>query len=88
MVGPAREAERVIVVPVSAWLTGQFALASSAAATTSSSDMPSTVPTTVRWIPVMPVPGVNSTSAWVSRAVGGVPAWASPFEKAIEKQAE
>ena len=34
--GQAREASRVIVVPVSAWLTGQFALASSAAAAKSS----------------------------------------------------
>ena len=30
---------------------------------------PSTAPTTVRWMPVMPVPGVNSTSAVVSSAV-------------------
>ena len=36
----------------------------------------------------MPVPGTKSTSAEVSSAVGGVPAFASPLERVIEKQAE
>ena len=40
------------------------------------------------WMPVMPVPGTNSTSAEVSSEVGGVPALARPLENAIEKQAE
>ena len=39
-------------------------------------------------MPVMPVPGVNSTSAEVSSEVGGVPALARPLENAIEKQDE
>ena len=72
----------------SAWLTGQPSLAAWAAATKSSSLMPSTVPRTVRRIWVMPVPGTKSTSAVVSRLVGGVPALARPLENAIEKQAE
>ena len=38
----------MIVVPVSAWDTGQFFLASSAAAAKSSALRPSTLPTTVR----------------------------------------
>ena len=75
-------------MPVSAWLTGQPALAASAAATKSSLLIPSTTPRTVSLMPVMPVPGVNSTSAVVSSDVGGVPALASPFENAIEKHAE
>ena len=73
---------------MSAWLTGQPALASSAAATKSSSLMPSTVPRTVRRIWVIPVPGTKSTSAEVSSAVGGVPALARPLENAMEKHAE
>ena len=36
----------------------------------------------------MPSPGWKVTSAWVSSACGGVPAWASPLDSAIEKQAE
>jgi hypothetical protein len=78
----------VISVARSAWDTGQFALASSAALTKSSPLIPSTVPTTVRWMPVMPVPGWKVTSAFVSRARGGVPAEFSPFDSAIEKHAE
>ena len=44
----ARLASRVIAVPVSALLTGQFSLASSAARTKSSADTPGTEPRTVR----------------------------------------
>ena len=36
----------------------------------------------------MPCPGWKVTLAVVSTAVGGVPAFASPFESAIEKQVE
>jgi hemoglobin len=75
-------------VPARAWLTGQLAFASSAAATKSSSLIPSTVPRTVSRISVMPVPGTKSTSAEVFSSVGGVPALARPLEKAIEKHAE
>ncbi len=78
----------MIVVPVSAWLTGQFALASSAAFTKPSSSRPGTSPSTVRWMPVMPVPGWKVTSALVFSLVGGVPALARPLESAIEKQLE
>ena len=67
-------ADSVIVVPVRAWLTGQFFLASSAAATNASLSMPGTVPSTVRWMPVMPSPGWKLTSAEVTSLVGGVPA--------------
>ena len=80
--------ERDRRLPARAWLTGQPALASSAAATKSSSLMPSTMPRTVSRIWVMPVPGTKSTSAEVSSAVGGVPALARPLENAIEKHAE
>ena len=77
-----------MVVPVSALLTGQPSLAASAALTKSSLLMPSTTPRTVSLMPVMPVPGVNSTSALVSSDVGAEPAWASPLERAIEKHEE
>ena len=43
---------------------------------------------TVSRIAVMPVPGWKSTSAEVRSCVGGVPAWASPCESAIEKHVE
>src|SRR5688500_6815089 len=71
-----------------AWLTGQPALACSAAATKSSSLIPWTAPRTLSRICVMPVPGTKSTSADVSRLVGGVPALARPLENAMEKHAE
>jgi hypothetical protein len=44
----------VIVVPVSALLTGQFAFAPSAASWNASADRPGTVPLTVITMPVMP----------------------------------
>ena len=69
--GYASVAVRVMVVPVSAWLTGQPVLAASAAATKSSADMPGTVPRTVRWMPVIPSPGWKVTSAVVSSVSGG-----------------
>lgn len=68
----ASDALSVIVVPESAWLTGQLAFASSAALTKPASSRPGTVPTTVRWMPVMPVPGWKVTSAFVSSRAGGV----------------
>jgi hypothetical protein len=40
------------------------------------------------WLPVIPLPGWNETSACVSSACGGVPASASALDSAIEKQAE
>ena len=55
----------------------------------SSALMPSTVPTTVRWMPVMPSPGWNVTSACTSSAVGGrVRPWRGAPESAIEKHDE
>ena len=87
--GQASAASSVIDgTDASAWLTGQLAFASSAAATKSSLLMPSTLPRTVSRISVIPVPGTKSTSAEVSSEVGGVPALASPLENAIEKHAE
>src|SRR5450756_2708071 len=77
---------RVIGVAANAWLTGQPLLAPSAASANSCAVMPGTVPLTLRTIPVMPVPGWKVTSAEVSIAVGGVPALARAFERAIEKQ--
>src|SRR4028119_902250 len=74
--------------PASACDTGQFFLASSAAALNSSSLIPSTVPTTVIRISVMPFPGWKSTAALVSSACGGLPALASAPERAIEKHDE
>jgi hypothetical protein len=50
--------------------------------------IPSTEPTTVRWMPVIPVPGLKLTSAVTSSACGGVSALASPLDSAIEKHAE
>ncbi|GEM_PF-4829881 len=70
----------------SAWLTGQPVLAPSAALANSAEVMPGTEPLTVRTIPVIPVPGWKVTSAEVSIEVGGVPALASSFDRAIEKQ--
>nr|BAE95431.1 hypothetical protein [Streptomyces kanamyceticus] len=77
-----------MVVPVSAWLTGQLALASSAAEVKAASSRPGTVPSTVRWMPVMPVPGWKVTSAEVVSRVGGVPAPVRPCDRAMEKQLE
>ncbi|EFE65988.1 conserved hypothetical protein [Streptomyces viridosporus ATCC 14672] len=75
-------------MPFRAWLTGQLTLASSAAAWKAASSAPGTVPSTVRWMPVMPSPGTKVTSAEVVRRVGGVPALSRMLEKAIEKQLE
>ena len=50
--------------------------------------MPGTTPLTVSLMPVMPLPGWKVTSAVVSMLVGGVPAPASPWDSAIEKQVE
>ena len=60
---PARVASTVIVVPVSALETGQFTLASCAAASNSSAVMPGTTPVTVSLMPVIPGPGSKVTSA-------------------------
>jgi len=65
-----------------------LALASSASATNLSLSRPGTSPRTVSLMPVMPVPGVNSTSALTVRRVAGVSLLARPLEKAIEKHAE
>ena len=59
-------------------------LAAWAASSNCSAVMPGTAPTTLSTMPVMPVPGWKVTSAVVSIVVGGVPAWASPCESAIE----
>ena len=68
--------------------TGQPTLASAAIFWNSSSLMPGTLAFRVRWLPVMPVPGLNVTSALVCTSSGVWPAWASAWLNAIEKQAE
>ena len=67
-----------IAVAASALLTGQFTLASCAAASKSSAEMPGTLARTVSAMPVMPSPTWKVTAAVVSSAVGGVPALARP----------
>ena len=54
------------MVPVSALLTGQPFLATSAMVANSSAEMPGTDARVVRWLPVMPLPGWKLTSALVS----------------------
>lgn len=73
---------------MSALLTGQFALAVSAACWKSSAEIPGTCPRTEITMPVMPSPGWKVTSARVSSDCGGVPALASPADRAIEKHEE
>src|SRR6266545_4347195 len=48
--------------------------------------MPGTLPVTVSAIFVIPSPGWNVTVADVFSSSAGCPAWARPFESAIEKQ--
>jgi hypothetical protein len=67
-----------------AWLTGQLALASWAAAWKSSSDSPGTVARTVSLMAVMPSPGWKVTSARVSTFSTVWPLPARPWEKAME----
>ncbi len=74
-------ASSVIVVPVIALETGQFFLASSAAASNCSAVMPGTTPITDSLMPVMPSPGWKVTSARVSSEVGGLPPWARTFDE-------
>ena len=69
----------------SAFETGQFTFAPSAASRKPSASIPGTVPRTASAIRVIPVPGTNVTAAEVSSRVGGVPAFASPPASAIEK---
>ena len=74
----ARAASSVIVVPVSALLTGQPSLAASAAFLNLASSMPSTSPRTVSLMPVMAKPpagsGPSETSACTSSDCGVPPA--------------
>ena len=72
------------MVPARALLTGQPALASWANFSKSPADRPGTLARTVRWMPVMPSPGWNVTSALVSTFSGGEPAPARACESAIE----
>ncbi len=68
----ARLASRVIAVPVSAFETGQFCLASSAIRSNSSSAIPGTFALSSRWLPVMPSPGLEGDGCRHLQAVGGV----------------
>ena len=87
-VGQAASTLRLIGTALSAWLTGQFCLASSAAAAKPSASRPGTSPLTWIRIPVIPVPGWKSTSARVFSVVGAVPCLARMLDNAIEKHAE
>src|SRR5699024_9784357 len=62
---PSSVASRVIGVAFSATDTGHPSLAPSAIRAKSSAEMPGTEATVVRWMPVMPVPATNVTSASV-----------------------
>src|SRR6478735_5580733 len=81
---PAKLTSRLIGTADSAWLTGQPVLAAWAASSNCAAVIPGTEPSTLSTMPVIPVPGWKVTSAVVSIVVGGVPAWASPWESAIE----
>lgn len=77
----------LIGTDLSAWLTGQLIFAVSAAAWNPAASRFGTSPLTVNRISVIPVPGTKSTSAEVRSWIGGVPDFANPFERAIEKHA-
>ena len=68
----ARLASRVIGMPVSAFETGQFCLASSAIRSNSSSAMPGTFALRSRWLPVMPFARLEGDGRRDLEAVGGV----------------
>src|ERR1700691_195310 len=65
--------------------TGQFSLASSAAALKPAASRFSASPESVMRISVIPTPGWKSTSTDVLSEIAGLPVLARPFESAIEK---
>src|SRR5690348_16705479 len=73
-------------MPASAFDTGQFSLAVSAAALNAASSIPGTVPRTVSTPFVIPSPGWNVTVADVSSFSGGLPPRARRPERDIAKQ--
>ncbi len=75
----------ISATPASAFETGQFALAPSAASRKPASSRPGTAPRTVSAIFVIPVPGTKVTVADVLRRSGGLPPFARPPANAIEK---
>jgi REP element-mobilizing transposase RayT len=83
----SRSASSVISgTPASACETGQPFFAASAASRKPPASRPGTRPRTVSAIFVIPVPGTKVTAAEVRSCSGGLPAFASPPESAIEKQ--
>src|SRR5699024_5572428 len=68
--------------------TGHPSLAAWAIRWKSPSSIPGTEATVRRWMPVMPVPATNVTSALVRTEVGVVPFWSSSLDSAMEKHAE
>ena len=84
---PSEASSTISGTPASAFETGQFAFAVSAAARNASSSSPGTEPRASRAILVIPVPGTNVTVADVLSRSGGAPPCASPWESAIEKHA-
>src|SRR5699024_9830829 len=84
----SRVASSVIGVACNAPETGHPSLAAWAIRWKSASSIPGTEATGRRWIPVMPVPATNDTSALVRTEVGVVPFWSSSLDSAMEKHAE
>ena len=82
---PAVASSVISGTPASAFETGQFAFAPCAASSKPAASRPGTRPSTVSAIFVIPSPGWKVTVAEVSSCSGGVPAFASPAESAIEK---
>jgi REP element-mobilizing transposase RayT len=84
----SRSASSVISgTPASACETGQPSFAASAASRKPSASRPRTLPRTVSALFVIPVPGTNVTTADVRSRSGGLPAFARPSDRAIEKHA-
>src|SRR4051794_38344498 len=73
-------------MPASAFETGQFSLAASAASLNALESIPDTVPRTVNAPLVIPSPGWNVTVADVSSLSGGLPPLARAPDRAIAKQ--
>ena len=76
-----------LLAPTTVADTGQPSFAASAAVRNWSASTPGTTPVTASADLVIPVPGTNVTVALASRLVGGVPAWASPCARAMQKHA-
>src|SRR5690606_5511125 len=81
-------ASSVISMPDSACDTGHPVFAPSAISWNCSWVRPGTDALTLRWLPVMPTPGLNVTDAVVLTRSGGVPLSARALESAMLKRDE